>query len=66
MKTKKVRYSRKMSIGRTEGFEVVEVETGKPIGVFTGSVGPYGTSCGCFTYCKTTAPFEELGLELVK
>ena len=38
---------------------------GKSIGVFTGSVGPHGTSTGIFTHAKTSAPFSELGIEEV-
>ena len=31
-----------------------ETGTGKELGIFTGSVGLYGTSTGIFTHMKTT------------
>jgi len=40
--------------------------TGKVVGIYTKSVGPYGTASGIFASCKTTAPFEELRLEVVE
>ena len=47
------------------GYEIKNLKTNEEIGIFTGSVGNFGTSTGAFQYCVTTNPFDELNLEVV-
>jgi hypothetical protein len=62
---KQVKLGKTVEVGKTMGREVVAVPTGKVLGVYTGSVGPYGTSTGIFSTCKTTCSFAELRLRVV-
>jgi len=42
-----------------------KAEDGSILGIFTGTVGEWGTSTGIFTGCQSACPFGELGLEKV-
>lgn len=47
------------------GTEVVDIATGEVVGILTNSVGPHGSSKGCFYNCSTPYPFEECELNLI-
>jgi len=47
---------------KTEDGVAVHELNGNLIGTLKSSVGPHGGSTGEFQYCKTTQPFNELGL----
>lgn len=49
-----------------DGDHLIHAETGDDMGVLRGSVGPLGESSGIFRRCKTTAPLEELNIEIVQ
>jgi hypothetical protein len=50
----------------SEGFAIREIHSKKLIGIYTGKVGPRGTSTGEFILCFTTNAFHELDLYVVE
>lgn len=50
----------------TEGYAIREIYSKKLIGIYTGVVGPKGTSTGEFILCFTDLPFYELDLHIVE